>query len=505
MTQSPAPFDNELDRLNARLAELEEADARWREVEERLRESELLHRTMLDQHVDGIALVARGKIVYGNPSIQKTTGYSGEELTELSPAEMVIPEQRQLVGERIQKRFESEIETAYEYIGVRKDGDTFPVEVRARSIQYHGEPAMLVFLRDLTERNQAEEAVRRSDDQLRSILEGIPDTVQIIDGDGCYRHVTSNDGEMVVPTGAVTGNTVYDVLPKKQADLFLATTRQTIATSEMQELEFQLEVNGNTRCYSSRVVYFGQDDHPCGLWVTRDVTEWINARLKLRADEQLLRQLLDVQERERQLVSNDIHDGVVQYIVGAKMMLEAAVGQMTEKCEDHEAGLALLAEMKKVEHLMSQAIEEGRGMISRLRPLIIDEQGIVAAIEYLINEQQNASTQLDFSVSIDDERFEPMIEVSIFRIVQEALSNIRKHADCRRAKVALRQSDGKIRIDVRDNGNGFDSANAVPANHFGVHGIVERARVLGGLATINSRPGQGTHISVELPALKPPV
>ena len=214
---------------------------------------------------------------------------------------------------------------------------------------------------------------------------------------------------------------------------------------------------------------------------------------ELQRNEMLLRQLLDIQERERQLVAYDIHDGFVQDVVGAKMMLDALDHNLSGVDSDSRLPLTTARE------LLQKAIDEGRRMISELRPLIIDEQGIVEAIHYLINEEcSKGELTIAFEHDVRFDRLPRLLEGALFRIVQEALTNVRRHSQASQASVSLEQLEQGIRLRIDDAGIGFDR-DKVPDERFGVRGIQERARLFGGVATIEAAPGEGTHIQVDFP------
>ena len=193
------------------------------------------------------------------------------------------------------------------------------------------------------------------------------------------------------------------------------------------------------------------------------------------------------------MVAYDIHDGFVQDVVGAKMMLDALDHGLPSVADDTRLRLTTARE------LLQKAIDEGRRMISELRPLIIDEQGIVEAIHYLINEERSkGELSVAFQHEIRFDRLPRLLEGALFRIVQEALTNVRRHSQASEATVSLEQFDAGIRLKIDDAGVGFDSSK-VSDERFGVRGIQERARLFGGSAKVDSAPGEGTHIVVEFP------
>lgn len=205
--------------------------------------------------------------------------------------------------------------------------------------------------------------------------------------------------------------------------------------------------------------------------------------------EQALRTLLDRQERERQLVAYEIHDGLAQYIAAAIMHLET-----------YEAGLpggpGSDSHISEVLRLLREATTEARHLIAGLRPPALDELGLVEAIETLVADARLEIPQVDFAADLGGQRLPAELETTLFRITQESLTNIRRHAAAPRAAISLcRQPDGSIRLRVSDDGRGFDPT-AIPPHHFGLEGIRQRVELLGGTATVSSSPGQGTVIEV---------
>jgi PAS domain S-box-containing protein len=227
--------------------------------------------------------------------------------------------------------------------------------------------------------------------------------------------------------------------------------------------------------------------------VAQDVTEQKSVEDKLRLERKLLKRLLDLQERERRLLAYELHDGLIQDLVGAKMLIESLVPALGS------AQPALKEQLSIVESVLRQAIGEGRRMISNLRPMVIDESGILAAIDYLISEASGAdSPKMAFRHNVRFSRLSPLLEGALFRIVQESLTNARRHSHATHVDVELAQVDDRVVLTVRDDGVGFDSAT-VPKDRFGLSGLMERTRLFGGRSHIRSELGKGTEIWVELP------
>jgi PAS domain S-box-containing protein len=232
------------------------------------------------------------------------------------------------------------------------------------------------------------------------------------------------------------------------------------------------------------------------LALVRDITDRKDAETALREEQRLLRDMLELQERDRKLVAYEIHDGLAQ-------QLTAAVYNFQTVEVLHADPAAARAVFDEGLRLLRQSMAETRRLISGLRPPVLDEAGILAAVDYLIADHaEHGGPETEFVHEGNLERLAPPLEIAVFRIVQECLNNARRHSQSKRVRVELRPIDGRLRIDVQDWGIGFDPA-AVQGEHFGLQGIHERARLLGGTVTIQTAAQHGTHITVELPLVSP--
>jgi signal transduction histidine kinase len=212
-------------------------------------------------------------------------------------------------------------------------------------------------------------------------------------------------------------------------------------------------------------------------------------------EQELLRKLLDLFERDRELVAFEIHDGFSQQLTGALLNFEAAAEAYKQACP------TAIASFDNGVRLLRESIAESRRLVRGLRPPVLDEYGIVPAIEHLIEDHLAAGgANVEFVSGITTQRLARPLESAMFRMVQETLNNIRQHSRSDRTRIELAQKGGAVRLEVRDWGIGFDPEK-VGADHFGLRGIRERARLLGGRAEIESRPGKGTRVSVELPMI----
>lgn len=227
-----------------------------------------------------------------------------------------------------------------------------------------------------------------------------------------------------------------------------------------------------------------------------EVAERRRAEAALQKEQHSLRQLLDVYERHRALAAYEIHDGLTQPIIAALMTLEGSLRQLpAETPGSAREGLEAVAE------LLRRGIQESRRLISGLRPAILDELGILAALDNLILEnQQSGGPKIEYRCEVPADRLAAPLETTIFRIVQEGLANARRYSQSPVIRVALLQDGDRLRIQIEDEGVGFDP-DRVPSGCFGLEGIRKRAEQFGGQAVIESAPGNGTRIVVELPVV----
>ena len=200
-------------------------------------------------------------------------------------------------------------------------------------------------------------------------------------------------------------------------------------------------------------------------------------------------------EHQRQLISYEIHDGIAQYIFAAIMQLEAFKADAT--CGHEEDNYSNVNEALR---LLREAAEETRSLISGLRPPTLEELGIIGSLNQLFTDSCSEFKDVTFLHDIGSSRLPPQIEVVLFRISQESLTNIRRHAKAKHIRVELKKTEqGNLSLVIKDDGRGFDPKSTTKG-HFGLEGIRQRALYLGGAADIQSAPGLGTTIHVQLPA-----
>ena len=244
-----------------------------------------------------------------------------------------------------------------------------------------------------------------------------------------------------------------------------------------------------------------EDDQPKGFQhIARDVTEQSRMRATL---DQYIRQILTAQEDERKRIARELHDETAQFLLLISQRLDSLASDSTVDLSDD-----VRTYLEGVRHVTIETLADLRRVTQDLRPRILDDLGLVPALEWLGGDLER-QTDLNVSVRINGTQraLRPEIQLLLFRIAQEALSNVRRHAEATQASLVLEQDQDRVRLTVTDNGKGFvlptrieDLANE---GRLGILGMHERARLLGGTLSVNSEPGKGTVVVAEQPALAP--
>ncbi len=254
--------------------------------------------------------------------------------------------------------------------------------------------------------------------------------------------------------------------------------------------------------YTRQSVYeFEYQGHRLAVWQVVDVTRQTAVYAHLQESERRLRflsnQVLQSQELERKRVARELHDGIGQILSSIKFGLEAKFRELHESLPKE-----VLVKLMDAVSGIQAAVEEVRRISMNLRPSVLDDLGIEAAVTWLCREFGSVQPSMELAHAIDVRRnsIDGALSVVIFRIMQEALNNIGKHARATQVHVSLISGKSGITLSVKDNGCGFDVARvgAMPLG-FGIHSMKERAKLSGGHLRIFSVPGAGTELNVTWP------
>ena len=479
------------------------------ESETGLRSSEGRLHDLLDAVPDALVMVTPdGTIELANSTTQRMFGYGAGELLGQS-VHVLVPERFRQAHEKAHRDFTDHARTrqmdfGLQIVGRRKNGSEFPVQVTLGPIKTAAGLVILTTIRDGTESAEAEDAQRRGEVLLRGILESAPDAMVVTDARGRIQVVNSQTEQLFgYPREQLIGQAVEVLVPEPVRGIHTGHRSKYLNDPQRRPMGRGLDLQGRRRDGTEFPVDVSLSPLQTaeGLLViaaVRDVTDRKLAErqmamsLELAERRRLMAHLVRVQEEERRKIAGDIHDDSIQAMTAASLRLQQLRRQLTDTRQ-----IELLT---KLDDSVRESITRLRRLMFDLRPVTLDQAGLGAALRELL---ERAKQEGGFEYSLDDRLpDEPSrdVRIEIYRIVQEALVNVRKHARARSVRIELRRTDEGSHIHFTDDGSGFDIAGASRwSGHLGLVAMRERAQIAGGWFTIDSRVGGGTTIDFWLP------
>ena len=351
------------------------------------------------------------------------------------------------------------------------------------------------------ERGRAELALRASEQRYRMLITNIPDVVWLTDRQGNTVFVSPH----VERLGGYTAEEIYragpagwfgrvhpDDLPIVQrhfAALFVAPGRTF-------DLEYRIQHKDGRWIWlrDRAVTTYEEHGTTYAYGIYTDITDRKRAE-DIRA--LLLNQVITVQEEERRRISRELHDETAQSLASLLLGLSALAEARSLK--------GARAQARELHQVVTRALAEVRRLASGLRPSVLDDLGLPTAIQrYASDFGQTRGIAVEVDTSgLGEARMSAPVETALYRIMQEALSNVARHAGARRVRVQLDRFGAMVSMVISDDGAGFDPgrppAPATAAHGLGIHTMRERALVLNGSLAIDSAAGRGTRVSVEIP------
>ncbi|HEX9029445.1 MAG TPA: PAS domain S-box protein, partial [Anaerolineales bacterium] len=396
---------------------------------------------------------------------------------------------------------------------LRQEGTEFPVEVSASPLNTAEGLMVALVVRDISERKQAEQALRQSEDTYRTLFENANDAILLFIPEGRIMNANQKAADLLGYTREELPQLeVFDIIDPGEYPDARRKMRQTLLGKPMPLYEryyrrkdgsvFPVELNATLALDEQGKPRYIQA-------IARDITErkraeQEQARLmeELSRSQTELRQLAarlqEVQEHERRQIAAELHDRVGQNLTGLNLNLQIIQNQTLP-----EAGTPLQSRLEDSLRLVEETTRQVRDVMADLVPPLLDEYGLASALRWYC---EGFSRRLGIPVQASGQDGAPRlprpVEIALFRIVQEALNNIARHAHASMASVTLDTGGDPARLTVQDNGAGFDSARldaADEAPHLGLLTMKERAASVGGLLSLQSTPGEGTTIFVEVP------
>jgi len=392
--------------------------------------------------------------------------------------------------------------------GLRANDEEFPIEASISQHSEDGHKLFTVILRDVTERLRSEALLARSEARLRGILDSAMDAIITVDEE--QRIVLFNAAAEKVfgcPKEEAVGAPLIWFIPERFRDGHAAHIRAFGETGTHSRrmgtarIVTGLRRNGEEFPIDASISQITEQGSRFYTVILRDVTERVRAEEALRRSREELRDLSlasnSVREQEKSRIARELHDELAQALTALKMdvaWLDEHLPADTKRQAD--VGAKLIA----MQQLLDHTVAATRRISADLRPLILDDLGLVPAAEWLV---QNFTQRSGIPCSLDVEPAELELEdpqaTALFRILQESLTNVSRHAGASRVEVHIEGTDDSITLGVRDNGGGFTPQDPRKPNSYGLLGLRERVYLLGGEVDVDSMPGKGTEITVHIP------
>ncbi len=525
-------------------------------TEEALRESEQKYRALVETTNTGYLIVdLQGKVLDANAEYARLSGHcSVEEVLGRSVIEWTAPHDRERNAEEVKKCSQKGFVRGLEIDYVDKNGKITPIEISATVIQTEAGPRILSLCRDITERKQAEMDLEQKARQQAALAqfgqralagidlrllfnEAVALVAQTLEVEYCKVLELLLDGSALLLRAGVgwkeglVGNATVSAGSESQAGYTLLSHAPVIAKDLRTETRFQgppllrehnvvsgmsVIIPGRQRpfgilgAHTRKQRNFTEDDvhflqavaHTLALAIERRDAQVIiekqlnqleTERAKLRT---LSRQLMKIQEEERRRLGRELHDQIGQLLTAVRLNLALM--------QENQPGVAP-REARRVRDtlgLIDQCLEQIRNLSYLLRPPLLEEAGLLSAVRWFLERYTKLTAiRVDSALADSLPRMPQEFETAIFRVLQESLTNVSRHAQTTAVQVELKSIDRQLHLVVADQGRGFDPVEVLHSQQAGVGliGMQERIRELGGKLDVQTAPGQGTRVCATLP------
>lgn len=469
---------------------------------------QLPHDAIIDATLEGIITVDRAqRVVLFNPAAQQMFGVAplqalGAELSRFIPARFRDAHRR-----HVDAFFDTPLTARptpvhREVFGLRSDGSEFPLDASISHAAVTGADGRVqrfatVVLRDLSARRRMEDELRRVQERYRAIVEQSPYAICVIEGSrfalvnrACVDLFGADDPAQLL--GSDAGSFLADALGVPFTDAGTpARTGETHPTS----FRHIRRLDGGEREIEVSAASVPDHGNSAVQLMLRDVTSRRRTARLLRESREELRRLsgnlIEAREEERRRVSRELHDELGQRLSALKMqvsVLLAATG-----------AAPLRARVAELTAMIDELVASVRRIAADLRPAMLDDLGLEAAIDWLATDSSSADMVVHARCDAACEAISGAAKTAVYRAVQEALINARRHARARRVDIEVRCDDTMLVVTVADDGQGMDLQAQGKPGSFGLVGMRERARHLGGTLDVVSSPGDGSRIEMRIP------
>jgi PAS domain S-box-containing protein len=472
-------------------------------AQEELRRSEDRFRGIFENSPLGIFQSApKGQAVRVNPSIARMLGYQYPQLMveidkEVAGRFFLHPEQREAI---VQTALDTGSYAQGEVDLCRKDGSHFVANLHLRAKRVEGGIFAEGFVEDINARKQAEEALRKSELQFRQMADAVKEVFWLTSPDfqtthyvsPAFQRIWGYSGAELQAAPLLWMEAIHpDDLAQVERDL------GQMARGTAVEMQYRItRPDGAQRWISDRGYPLRDETGKVTLisGVASDITERKQAEVALKRYAQ---RLIALEENLRMRIANEIHDDVAQVVTALGLNL-SFIGTYLQDASGND----LRGKLDDSRVLTKEISRTVRNLMVELRPVQLEEYGLVAAVRSHV-EQFTKRTGIEVLVHADPQfpRLAARKEITLFRITQEALVNVAKHAEAEQVVIVLRCYDGCIGLSVTDDGKGFaaqDTPRLATGSGWGLTIMRERAELAGGRLELQTEPGEGTCIFVEI-------
>lgn len=354
----------------------------------------------------------------------------------------------------------------------------------------------------MTNSHRTELALRESEERIRAILENAADGIMTTDERGIIQSFNPAASRIFgYEPSEIIGQNIRNLIPRPY--LREHESYRSGAPRPTSVISLGREVVGHHKDGRKLPIDLSVSELFTGTKrlftaIVRDITERKRAQEELTTSRELLRSLAarlqSIREEERTRISREIHDELGQSLTGVKMDLSWLLAKLPPNRED------LSDRVHRLSALVDDTIQTVRKIAAELRPGILDNLGLVAAIEWQTTEFQNRSgIQCKCSAQLEDQHLDPELCTALFRIFQETLTNVMRHARATAVSVVIKKTGGEILLQVHDNGRGITEPQTAGSKSLGLLGMRERALLLGGQFKITGAANRGTTVTVTVP------
>lgn len=482
-----------------------------RKAEKALLQSEEKYRTIIENIEDGCAeLDLKGNFTYFNNAICEIHGYPRSKLMNLNYRDYMDEENAKKIFAKYNKVFltgKSEKEAGYEIITQSGDRKYLDVSITPIKDDINRVVAFRVIVRDRTERRKAEERSREIEERYKALIDRSLDFIYTIDFEG--RFIDANEAALRrfgYRREEISSLNIASFLDERQLWSVLKIMQELMETGTQKDLaEIKLRhKNGNYVYVESKGSVVMSNGKPVAIQaVARDITERKQAAEEIRRTQEQMRafaaRLQTVREEERTHIAREVHDELGGALTGIKIdlsLLKKAAGEIKENSLKDPLLNQIYETIKHIDKTMQTV----RKIATELRPGILDDLGLIAALEWQLDDfQKRTGINYEWISSQKKIRLDEQGATALFRIFQETLTNVFRHANATEVHVRLLRKSNMYILEVEDNGNGITEDKIDDKKSLGLLGMRERALAVGGRINVEGRSGKGTKVIVKLP------